>query len=135
MQDTLLPKLHIPETMKYGPEHDVSTRLGRAYERMIAFTEMETSLVQENTQQTMAVGNGQVTRMQALFIHADYAPADDTSYALIDALSKRRKDIQSIKDALQYELAEAKQEAGQWKNVLRKPAKSIAEWDAELSKI
>ncbi len=127
--DLTLPPLVIPHTLPGPSVNDLTTRLGRAYERMMAYTEAEGEL--------MATAYSVRNRASVLsnrlqdthFPNPKRVKAVDDVWVLAN---QRLVDLSNIKKALHYELYEAKKEAGQSCPPRATPVKTIAEWDAEL---
>jgi len=125
----LLP-LTIP-VQREGEEpsvNDLSTRLGRAYERLSAFMESE------NCKQSRAAWDARVD----IYKNTDYFRRYDTPdlRKLELEAKKRQEDIEDIIRALHQELHEARLEATGSAPPLRfKCKKTLEQWDRELGTV
>ncbi len=124
-----LPPLVIPQTQTVVL-HDVTTRLGRAYERRAAFVASVGKQSAETVQVLVDAANA-----RSSFIGLPSKRDQDLlreCRECVKACYKRLQDLEDIRDALEYEVAEAKREEGRGENQYPKPTKTLGEWDAEL---
>ncbi len=129
-----LPPLRIPHQRQEVVE-DLGTRLGRAYERLGAWKEGEASKQFETAFKAQIAWQERMDRIKHAAWEKDRDPTEaelaDTK-AKVEECKQRIKDIEEITRALNYEMGQAKQEAGHHPCLIRKPTKTLEEWDVEL---
>lgn len=130
-----LPPLRIPHTLA-EPLHDLSLqqdpsslRLNRAYERWMAFADQESEVHAALFASLMAAANKR-NHLQNSDLVSDETLQRAKDF--VDAHYQRFDDLASIKEALLYELNQAKLNNGQGVPPLRKPKRTINEWDTVL---
>lgn len=108
------PPFYIPKGLP-EPLHDLDTRLGRAYERYMAFEEKEYT--------------SSSARLKGLYSTCGEGDKYDR---LIKVCDNRLDAILEIKRALLYELSLAKKAEGQRGPIFKKPKRTVEDWDEIL---